>query len=103
MRRAFGMKLVYRKNVVFAALPGTRALFEEDALLIKFARESPALVKKIAADHRFAAGTMEQRGKNKKAKQGEGWKWRIYLLRDESAARESVEWLGRAYRMAAKI
>ena len=45
VKRAFGMTLIYRGKVVFAALPGTRALYEEDAVLIKFARETPALGK----------------------------------------------------------
>jgi TPR repeat protein len=97
VKRAFGMIMVYRGEVVFAALPGTRALFEEDAVLIKFAKETPALLKKIAAEACFAAGTMQQRGKKK---QGEGRKWRIFLLREERDAREAVEWLARAYKLA---
>jgi len=107
VKKAFGMVMVYRREVVFAALPATRALFEEDAILIKFARETPALVKKIAAEKRFAAGTMEQQGNETrreeqrgKKKPGEGRKWRIYLLREERDARESVEWLARAYKLA---
>jgi hypothetical protein len=98
VKRAFGMVMVYRADVVFAALPGTRALFEQDALLIKFVRETPALLKQIAAEKCFAAGTMQQRGKHKKG--GEGRKWHIYLLREERDARESVEWLARAYELA---
>jgi len=96
-KRAFGMLMVYRGATVFAALPVTRALFEEDAILIKFVRENPALLKKIAAEKRFAAGTMQERGRKK---QGEGRKWRIYLLREERDAREAVEWLARAYQLA---
>jgi hypothetical protein len=97
VKRAFGMVLVYRASVVFAALPGTRALFEQDAILIKFAREGPALLKRIAAEKSFAAGTMQDRSKKK---QGEGRKWRVYLLREERDAREAVEWLARAYELA---
>ncbi len=98
VKRAFGMTLIYRGKVVFAALPGTRALYEEDAVLIKFARETPALAKRIAAEKRFAAGTMQQGRGGKKP--GEGRKWRIYLLREERDAREVVEWLARAYELA---
>lgn len=97
VKRAFGMVMVYRKGIVFAALPGTRALFEEDAILIKFCRETSALLKKIAVEKRFAAGTMQQRGKKK---QGEGRKWRIYLLREERDTRDVIEWLARAYQLA---
>jgi hypothetical protein len=35
LKSAFGMTLVYRSSVVFAALPGTRALYEEDAILVE--------------------------------------------------------------------
>ena len=99
VKRAFGMVLIYRGDVVFAALPGSRALFEEDAILIKFAVETPALAKRIAQEKRFAAGTMQDRGKKK---QGEGRKWRIYLLREERDARDAVEWLAKAYELAGK-
>ena len=98
-KRAFGMTLIYRGHVVFAALPETRALYEEDALLIKFARETPTLAKRVAAEKRFATGTMQQQGRSRK-KPGEGRKWRIYLLREERDAREAVEWLARAYELA---
>lgn len=99
VKRAFGMALIYRGKVVFAALPGTRALYEEDAILIKFARETPALTKRLEKDERFASGTMQQRGKKK---QGEGRKWRIYLLREERDSRDVVEWLALAYELAGK-
>jgi hypothetical protein len=101
-KRAFGMTLVYRSDVVFAALPGTRALSAEDAILIKFARETPALAKRIAAARCFAAGTMEQQGTSRKKKQREGRKWRVYLLREDRDARAAVEWLARAFELARK-
>ena len=97
-KRAFGMVMVYRGNVVFGALPGTRALYEEDALLIKFARETPALAKRIAAEKSFAPGTMQSSGKKK----GESRKWRIYRLGDERDVREAIGWLAEAFRLAAK-
>ena len=98
-KRAFGMVLVYRGEMVFAALPGTRALYEEDAILIKFTRESPSLARRIAAEMCFAKGTMQQSGRKKR---GESRKWRIYLLRNERDAREAVEWLALAYKLAAR-
>lgn len=97
VKRAFGMLLVYRGEVVFAALPGTRALYEEDAVLIKFLKETAVLKKRIEKDKRFAAGTMQQRGKKKES---EGRKWRIYLLREERDVRDVLEWLAQAYELA---
>ena len=102
LKRAFGMMLVYRGDVVFGALPGTRALFEDDAILIKFVRETAALAKRIAEARCFAGGTMEQQGRKRKKTQGEGRKWQIYWLREDRDAREAVEWLARAYEIAGK-
>jgi hypothetical protein len=102
LKRAFGMTLVYRGDVVFGALPGTRALFEDDAILIKFVRETAALAKRIATARCFTAGTIEQQGRKRKKTQGEGRKWQIYLLREDRDAREAVEWLARAYEIAGK-
>jgi hypothetical protein len=96
VKAAFGMAMVYRKGVVFAALPRTRALFEDDAILLKFNRETPALLKRLAAEPRFTPGTMEQRHDNKK-KGGEGRRWRIFLLRSEPDIHIALEWLAEAY------
>lgn len=87
LKHAFGMTLVYRAGVVFAALPSTRALYEQDAILLKFMKEPAAVARRIAAETRFA-GTMESRrtsqrkaaaGPRKPASQGR--KWRIFRMR----------------------
>lgn len=57
------------------------------------------MAKRIAAEKRFAAGTMRERGKKR---QGEGRKWRIYLLREQRDERNAMEWLAKAYEMAGK-
>jgi len=96
LKRAFGMVLAYRGKVVFAALPGTRVLYAEDAILLKFAEEKPALVKRMASEARFAPGTMGAGGKSK----GEGRKWRIFLVREDADVHAAIEWLAEAYRLA---
>jgi hypothetical protein len=101
LKGAFGMTMVYRSGVVFAALPKTRAIYEEDAVMLKFVSETPTLAARIAAEKRFAAGTMEQRRSNKKAK-GEGHKWRFFLMRENADLHAAMEWLGEAYRVAGK-
>jgi hypothetical protein len=68
VKRAFGMVMLYRAGVVFAALPGTRALFEQDAILIKFARESPTLLKRIAAGNSFAGAPCRIAAKRSRVK-----------------------------------
>jgi hypothetical protein len=96
IRRSFGMTLIYRGELVFAALPWTRALHAEDAIMLKFQRETPALAKRIAADPHFVPGTLASTHKA----QGEGRKWRFFLLRSDADVHAAIEWLAEAYRTA---
>jgi hypothetical protein len=104
IKRAFGMTLVYRSGLVFAALPGSRALYAEDAILLKFITETPALAKRIASEKRFAAGTMEQKSSvqlpTQPRRKGEGRKWRIFIMTEDSDFHSALEWLAKAYRFA---
>lgn len=102
VKNAFGMRLVYRNNVVFAALPRTRALYREDAILVKFASESPALMRKIAAEKRFAAGTMEDRRTTKAKAGSQGRRWRLFLMREDADVHRAMEWIAQAYRLAGR-
>jgi hypothetical protein len=101
LKHAFGMTLVYRNGVVFAALPRTRSLYEDDAILMKFLTEPPRLAARISADPRFAAGTMEQRRTNQSKKRGEGRRWRIFVMHADADVHDACEWLAEAYRLAA--
>jgi hypothetical protein len=98
IKRSFGMMLVYRGDVVFAALPSTRALHAENAVMLKFERESAAMTKRMAGDPHFVPGTLASTHKA----QGEGRKWRFFLLRADSDVHAAIEWLGEAYRVARK-
>ncbi len=100
LQRAFGMKLIRRSGVVFAALPSTRALYAKDAILLKFVKESPALAKRISAEPRFAMGTMEQRRTTTRKASGEGRKWRIFTMREDGDVHAAIEWMAEAYRLA---
>jgi len=100
LKHAFGMTMLYRKGVVFGALPRTRALFEDDAILLKFNREPAGLADRVAGEPRFVTGSMEQRHGNKK-KGGEGRRWRIFLMRSEGDLQPAIEWLAEAHRLAA--
>jgi hypothetical protein len=98
VRSSFGMTLVYRGDVVFAALPSTRSLYKEDAIMLKFGRETPALAKRMAADAHFAPGSLASTHKA----QGEGRKWRFFVLRGDPDVHAALEWLAEAYRLARK-
>jgi hypothetical protein len=101
VKNAFGMSMIYRGGVVFAALPNTRSLYVEDAILMKFLSEPPGLAKRIAAEERFAAGTMAQQG-NGNPRKGESRFWRVFLIRESGDVHVAMEWLGEAYRIAGR-
>ena len=65
------------------------------AIMLKFAEEKPALLKRMAVEGRFA-GKMGAGGKSK----GEGRKWRIFLVREDADVHAAIEWLAEAYRLA---
>ncbi len=96
VRRSFGMTFVYRGDVVFAALPNTRALYAEGAIMLKFEREKPTLAKRMAADGHFVPGNLAPSHK------GEGRKWRFFVLRGDGDVHAAIEWLAEAYQVARK-
>ncbi len=102
LKGAFGMTMAYRNGVVFAALPRTRAIYEEDAIMLKFHRETPGVAGSLCdGKPRFAAGTMEKRGTTKTKKRGESHRWRIFVMRVDADVHDAIEWLAEAYRLAA--
>jgi hypothetical protein len=96
VQQSFGMTFVYRGEVVFAALPSTRALHSEDAIMLKFQKVTPELAKRMAADGHFASASL---GAARNAK-SEGRKWRFFLLRGDGDVHAAIEWLAEAYQMA---
>ena len=99
LKSAFGMTLAYRTGIVFAALPRTRALYQEDAILLKFMHEKPGLAARMAAEKRFA-GSMEERHNSTKRAAGEGRRWRIFLIREDADVHAAIEWLAEAFKAA---
>ncbi|HUY95191.1 MAG TPA: hypothetical protein VMU71_07820, partial [Terracidiphilus sp.] len=95
---SFGMIMVYRGEVVFACLPGTRMIHSENAIMLKFQRIKPALAERMVADARFAPGTLE----STRRPGSEGRKWRFFLLNNNRDVHGAIEWLAEAYRMAGK-
>ena len=98
LKNAFGMTMLYRKAIVFGALPRTLVLFENDAILLKFNRETPASLPDWPPNRASPREPWEQRHASKK-KGGEGRRWRIFLLRSEDL-HSAIEWLAEAHRLA---
>ena len=95
VKRSFGMILAYRGKVIFGALPDTKAIYHEDAIMLKFAEEKMALLKRMEADPHFLAAS-KATGRSSK----EGRKWRFFLIRDDKDVHAAVEWLAEAYELA---
>lgn len=96
VRRSFGMTFAYRGEMVFAALPATRALHAEDAIMLKFEQESPAVGRRIAADPHFIPGALAPGHK------GEGRKWRFFRIASDADIHAAIGWLAEAYQAARK-
>ena len=96
LKRAFGMTLAYRKEVLFAALPGSRALHEQDAIMVKFVREQASLAARIHAELRDASANPNRMPGR------EGRKWRFFLMREDADVHRAIEWMAEAYRLAGK-
>ena len=100
VKRAFGMLMAYRGQDVFAALPDTRSIHSEDAIMLKFAEEKPALMKRMAAEARFVPGPMSERARSGRTAKGESRKWRFFLIREDADVHAAIEWLAEAYQLA---
>ena len=115
-KQAFGMTMVYRGAIIFAALPETRALVDGDSILLKFHGISPAIARRMASDAHFAGGTMEGASETRKSgmqksgirksgareSKGEGHKWHIYRMSEDADVHRAIEWLSEAYGVAGK-
>jgi hypothetical protein len=73
--KMFGMQSLYRGKVIFGALPGTRGLWEADAIMVKM--------------HDGVKGP-------------EGKKWQSVAVKDDGDLGMALERLGEAYRSAGK-
>jgi hypothetical protein len=96
MKRAFGMILAYRGKVIFGALPDTKAIYHEDAIMLKFAEEKPPLLRRMEGEPHFVSASMAT-GRRSKA---EGRKWRFFLVREDKDVHAAIEWLAEAYELA---
>jgi hypothetical protein len=71
--KMFGMQSLYRGEVIFGALPGTRGLWEADAIMVKM---------------------------HDGVKRPEGKKWQSVRVQNDAALTMALERLGEAYRSA---
>lgn len=85
-RRMFGMTVFYRKGVIFAALPGTRAFNTPHSVAFKLHRKTPRTLKLLEADPRIAHPLREDAT------------WISLELTDEKDLAIALKWFDLAYR-----
>lgn len=89
LKPMFGMTAIYRRGTIFGLLPKTRSIHSGDQVWLKFAKRSPALKNKLAAERRILPPSKPK-----------GAQW--YTLSEVKPEDFSltVEWLARAHSAA---
>jgi hypothetical protein len=88
-RPMFGLISFYRDNVIFAALPRTRALSTPDSFIFKFDPMPPALLRRARRDRRISS-----------EKESPDVTWYSFELGGADDMRDALWWLNRAYEAA---
>ena len=83
----FGVRGFYRGRQIFAALPGKRAIYSANAILLRFSNPPERLRKRISAEERMHAEQM-------------GRRWFPFELSSADDIRDALTWLGEAYESA---
>jgi hypothetical protein len=88
-RPMFGLISFYRENVIFAALPRTRALSTPDSFIVKFDPMPPRLLRRAKRDRRISS-----------EKESPDVTWYSFELGEADDMRDALWWLNRAYEAA---
>jgi hypothetical protein len=88
-RPMFGLVGFYRKGMIFAALPRTRALSTPNSLIFKFDPMAPALLRRARKDPRIDS-----------ERESPDATWYSFELNSADDLRDALWWLNRAYEAA---
>jgi hypothetical protein len=88
-RPLFGLTSFYRGNVIFAALPRTRALSTPDSFIFKFDPMPPTLFRRARKDRRISS-----------ERESPDVTWYSFELNSADDLRDGLWWLNRAYEAA---
>lgn len=87
-KRMFGMTVYFRKGMIFAALPLTRAFETPTSVAFKLYKKTPEARRRLEADPRILRSTREDP------------KWIVFELRDEKDLAKALKWYSFAYQAA---
>jgi TfoX/Sxy family transcriptional regulator of competence genes len=89
-RSFFGFTALYRKDLMFAALPRTRALETANSLVFKIENPTANLLDRLKSDPRIGSMSMQKA------------RWFLFALSADADLHDALDWLGRAYDAASK-
>lgn len=90
-RSFFGFTGLYRKDLMFAVLPRTRAFEHPDALAFRLETPTASLRRQLSDDPRVSAQEIRNP------------RWFAFTLSSDADLHDALEWLGRAHAAAVKI
>jgi hypothetical protein len=88
-RPMFGLTSFYRRKVIFAALPRTRALSTPDSFIFKLDPMPPALLRRARKDRRISS-----------ERESPDVTWYSFELNSGDDLHDALWWLNRAYEAA---
>jgi predicted DNA-binding protein (MmcQ/YjbR family) len=89
-RSFFGFTALYRRDKIFGLLPRTRGMHTANSLAFKLESPSSTVRERLERDSRVGATHLQKA------------RWFTYELSSDSDLHEALEWLGKAYDVAAK-
>ncbi|HLW51803.1 MAG TPA: hypothetical protein VKW06_03080 [Candidatus Angelobacter sp.] len=84
-KRMFGMTVYFREDVIFAALPLTRAFETPTSIAFKIYKKNPDTLRKLKTDPLIVRAKVENP------------KWIVLELREEKDLGKALQWLSVAY------
>ena len=89
-RSFFGFTAFYRKDRIFALLPGTRGMATANSLAFKLQAPTAAVRVRLEKDSRIGSTDMQKT------------RWFTFELASDADLHDALGWLGRAYETAGK-
>ena len=90
LRSFFGFTAVYRRDLIFAALPRTRAMETANSLAFKLETAGPKIQARLQQDARIGFTLMHRK------------RWFTFEISSDADLHDALDWLGRAYQVAGK-
>ena len=88
LRSFFGFTALYRRDLIFAVLPRTRAMGTSNSLAFKLESAGPKIQARLEKDPRMGFTLMQRK------------RWYTFELSSDADLHDALDWLGRAYEAA---